>query len=196
MLMLPVTCPAFTVAPIPDNLAQRIKTCTWRPGCPVPIEDLVLLTVPYLDMQGVERQGDLVVHKSAAQELGAIFADLLAMGFPIERMEPIENEPYCGDDPASMRANNTSAFNCRTVPGTSVVSRHSYGLAVDVNPLWNPYIRGNEVMPPEGGPWVDREQDHPGMLHAGSDAVRAFTSRGWEWGGDWKKSKDYQHFSK
>jgi hypothetical protein len=115
-------------------------------------------------------------------------------------MEPIE--AYGGSDEASMAANNTSAFNCRTVSDTARLSRHAYGTAIDVNPLWNPWVKphpdhpdGLKVDPPSGRPWADRTRTDPGLFHAGSPAVRAFTDAGWIWGGTWQSAKDYQHFS-
>jgi hypothetical protein len=94
-----------------------------------------------------------------------------------------------------MRDNNTSAFNCRDIPGTGSWSLHAYGRAVDVNPRLNPYIdRRGEFQPANAGPWVDRVRTDPGMLHDGDPAVRAFTDRGWRWGGHWRTPLDYQHF--
>ena len=108
-------------------------------------------------------------------------------------MVPID--AYGGDDQASMRANNTSGFNCRYVSGTSRLSQHALGLAVDVNPLVNPYVTGAAVDPPEGAPYADRSRDDPGMIHAGDAVVQAFAAQGWKWGGYWSSGKDYQHFS-
>ena len=103
---------------------------------------------------------------------------------------------YQADDQASMRANNTSAFNCREIDGRpGTWSQHSYGRAVDVNPLVNPWVRGSQVDPPEGAPYADRSARVPGGLYAGDDAIAAFAAVGWEWGGNWSGSKDYQHFS-
>nr|WP_231127486.1 M15 family metallopeptidase [Motilibacter aurantiacus] len=94
-----------------------------------------------------------------------------------------------------MAANNTSAYNCRKVAGTGRWSEHSYGRAVDVNPVQNPYVKGRVVQPAAGRAYVDRSRDAAGLLRAGEPAVEAFTARGWGWGGSWRSSKDYQHFS-
>jgi len=123
----------------------------------------------------------------------AIFRDLYAAGFPIERMVPID--AYGGDDQASMRDNNTSGFNCRYVSGTTTLSQHGLGRAVDVNPLVNPYVKGSTVDPPEGAPYADRSGSYPGMIRSGDAVVRAFAAQGWKWGGYWSSGKDYQHFS-
>ncbi|MDD9205334.1 M15 family metallopeptidase, partial [Georgenia sp. 10Sc9-8] len=109
------------------------------------------------------------------------------------RMVPVD--AYGGDDGASMAANNTSAFNCRTITGGSGWSEHSYGRAIDINPLANPYVAGSTVLPAAGWAYADRIRDAAGMIHAGDEVVRAFAERGWLWGGYWTYPKDYQHFS-
>lgn len=174
------------------DLRERMTGVSWRQGCPVGLDDLRLVELAYWGMDGESRTGRLVVHKDVAQDVADIFGDLYEARFPIERMELVDE--YGGDDNASMAANNTSAFNCRNVPGTSSLSRHSYGVAVDVNPLLNPYIRGSEVLPPLGEAYADREQAVPGLITAGDACCEAFVSRGWTWGGEWVNSKDYQHF--
>lgn len=137
--------------------------------------------------------GKLVVAAGLANQVVDIFRDLYDARFPIERMELVDK--YNGDDDQSMAANNTSAFNCRLVTGGSSYSEHSYGRAIDVNPLVNPYVKGSTVLPPAGSAYVDRSLDAPGMIHANDEVVQAFASRGWIWGGTWSSLKDYQHFS-
>jgi hypothetical protein len=166
---------------------------SWRPGCPVAVDDLRAVAVSYWSYDGAVRSGRLVVHADQAQAVVRIFRDLYAARFPIQRMMPID--AYGGDDEASMRANNTSGFNCRYVTGTSKWSEHAYGRAIDVNPLVNPYVRGSSVDPPEGAAYADRSRTDAGMIHAGDAAVRAFAAQGWGWGGSWSGGKDYQHFS-
>jgi hypothetical protein len=182
-----------TVAPIDDATRARMSA-SWRPGCPVGLEDLRLLTLPHWDDAGESVVGELVVHADAAGAIVEAFRQLYEQRFPIARMELVD--VYGGDDQASMRANNTSAFNCREIDGRpGVWSQHSYGRAVDVNPLVNPWVRGGQVDPPEGAPYADRGARVPGGLYAGDPAIDAFASVGWKWGGDWSGSKDYQHFS-
>ena len=123
-----------------------------------------------------------------------IFEVLYNAKFPIEKMVLIDD--YDGDDNLSMADDNTSAFNYRNVPGTSTLSNHSYGVAIDINPLVNPYVRENDVMPPEGQDFLDREDVRPGMIIQGDVVYDSFISRGWTWGGDWETVKDYQHFEK
>lgn len=137
--------------------------------------------------------GRLIVDAAHAERMVVVFRDLYAARFPIQRMEPVDR--YGSDDQASMRANNTSAFNCRYVAGTTRWSEHSYGRAVDVNPLVNPYVQGSSVDPPEGAPYADRNRTDQGMIHADDAVVQAFARQGWSWGGYWSGGKDYQHFS-
>lgn len=167
---------------------------TWRPGCPVPLSDLRRLAVSYVGFDGTVRQGVLVVHASAVPALTQVFADLYAARFPIRSLQPIE--AYGGDDWTSIEADNTSAFNCRARTGsTTEWSRHAYGLAVDLNPLENPYVTNGTTSHPRSRPYLDRANVRPGMLVPGSAAVRAFTDAGWFWGGEWANPKDLQHFS-
>jgi hypothetical protein len=128
-----------------------------------------------------------------ADDMVRIMGFLFEAGFPIDRMEPVD--VYDGDDDLSMAANNTSAFNCRAVTGGSRWSEHSYGMAIDVNPLVNPYVTGGIVLPPEGAEFADRSLDTQGMIHDGDVVVTAFGDHGWHWGGYWSSPKDYQHFS-
>ena len=166
---------------------------SWRPGCPVPVSQLRALDVRHFGNDGAVHTGRLIVHAGLAAGLVEVFRDLHAARFPIERMEPID--VYGGDDMRSIKANNTSAFNCRAVTGGSGWSEHAYGRAIDVNPLVNPYVKGSTVLPPEAAPYTDRTRDDPGMITSGDAVVRAFAAEGWSWGGAWSSLKDYQHFS-
>jgi hypothetical protein len=103
-------------------------------------------------------------------------------------------EAYGGDDDASMAADNTSAFNCREITGGGAFSNHSWGTAIDVNPLENPYVKGDVVLPDAGAAYLDRSDVRPGMIVDGDVVVTAFAAIGFEWGGDWNRLKDYQHF--
>ena len=166
---------------------------SWREGCPVPVEDLRLLTVRHWTMAGTIADGQLVVHRDVAGDLHGAFGAIFAARFPITAMVPVT--VYGADDGASMAADNTSAFNCRPVAGTSVWSQHSYGRAVDINPLRNPWVSGGTVDPPQGARYADRSLDEPGMIRPGDAVTTAFASIGWGWGGNWGSAKDWQHFS-
>ncbi len=177
-----------------------MRGVSWREGCPVPLEALVRVEVSHHRPDESVGVGVIVVSREAEAVVVGAFERLYVVGFPIARMEPIEG--FGGDDDASMEANNTSGFNCRDRFGGGSFSRHAYGDAVDINPLWNPLVKertgaqdGVKVAPEGGRPWRDRTRSEAGMLHPGSEAVRAFTSQGWGWGGSWRSSKDWQHFS-
>jgi hypothetical protein len=180
------------IKPIDTALAARMEP-SWRPGCPVPLSDLRYLLIDYWGFDGREHRGELVVRAGWASEITAVFEELFWASFPIERMVLIDD--FNGDDHRSMAANNTSAFNCRVVAGTTSWSEHAYGRAIDINPVQNPYLQGSTVQPPAGVAYVDRSLDAPGMIHAGDAVVTAFDAIGWAWGGDWTNSKDWQHFS-
>lgn len=197
----PTTTATTTVATAPPPPYQAsIETVTaeqlgssWRPGCPLGVDQLRAVNVSHWGYDGVPRIGRLIVEGAHADRMVAVFRDLYAARFPVQQIVPIDR--YGSDDQASMRANNTSGFNCRYVTGTTRWSEHSYGRAVDVNPLVNPYVRNGTVDPPEGAPYADRSRTDPGMIHADDAAVRAFARQGWAWGGYWSSGKDYQHFS-
>ena len=184
--------PAFESSVEPVG-AERLGP-TWRPGCPVGPDDLRLVRVSHATPDGATATGELVVAADAADDVIAAFAEIYAARFPITRMTTID--AYGGDDDESMAEDNTSAFNCRAVTGGTGWSRHSYGLAIDINPLRNPYVNGDTVLPPAGQAYLDRTDVRAGMIVAGDVVVVAFTSRGFEWGGDFDSLKDYQHFDR
>lgn len=188
--------PSFeaVASPLPEALIAKMTGVSWKPGCPVPLEDLALLKVSHWDFEGTVQQGELVI----AAEHTRIYTDVFRKAFearaPIERMQPVHH--YGGDDDASMKANNTSAFNCRQKTTSKSFSEHSYGHAIDINPLINPFVTGSgRVYPAEGAEYADRSKDFPGKIDAEHVFVKAFAAHGWKWGGNWEKSKDYQHFS-
>jgi hypothetical protein len=166
---------------------------SWRPGCPVPVDQLRAIDVTHLGTDGAVHTGRLIVAADRAQAMVDILSELYAARFPIARMEPID--VYGGDDDRSISANNTSAFNCRLATGGTTWSEHAYGRAIDINPFVNPYVRGTTVLPPEAAPYANRSRTDPGTIHAGDVVVEAFAARGWQWGGYWSSLKDYQHFS-
>ena len=167
---------------------------SWHRGCPVRIRDLRLLVLDRWTFAGTVEAGRLVVHEDQAYRVRRIFRRLFANHFPIRRMRLID--AYGGSDRRSMADDNTSAFNCRYVSGTTSWSQHAYGRAVDINPVENPYVSGSYVSPPAGAEYADRSRHAKGMIHAGDATVRAFADHGWKWGGYWTGAKDYQHFSR
>jgi poly-gamma-glutamate synthesis protein (capsule biosynthesis protein) len=183
------------VEPIRGKIKERIEGSSWRPGCPVPLDKLRLVEVTHWGFDGDPHRGRLVIHRREAKEIVAVMKRLFRIRYPIRRMELIDR--YDADDNRSMNADNTSAFNCRFVAGTSRWSMHAYGRALDINPIENPYVSGSHVSPPAGRPYADRSRRAKGMIHAGDEVVEAFAKKaGWEWGGSWPGgTRDYQHFS-
>ncbi len=168
---------------------------TWRPGCPVGPAQLRLLTMSYWGFDGRPHIGTMVVNVAVTSAVLKVFARLFAEHFPIHQMQP--EDAFGGEDPVSMANDNTSGFNCRyaVAPGPPSWSVHAYGEAIDVNPVENPYLEGGQVQPPAGAQFLDRADDRPGMAVPGGQLVAAFASVGWQWGGRWTSSPDYQHFS-
>ena len=151
------------------------------------------MRVTHLGFDGDAHLGHLVVHRRWADEILAIFRRLYRNDFPVRRVRLVDR--YGADDRASMRHDNTSAFNCRFVAGTTTWSQHAYGRAIDLNPVENPYVDGSRVRPLRGRRYLDRTDVRPGMVVRGDVVVRAFRRIGWGWGGTWSSAKDYQHFS-
>ncbi|MDZ7675959.1 MAG: M15 family metallopeptidase [Acidimicrobiales bacterium] len=190
----PTTLPGPAYRSSIESVTAEELGASWTPGrgC-TPPDQLRKVTVTYWGYDDRARTGQLIVAAGQARNVAAIFGDIYAARFPIQRMVPVSE--YGADDQASMRANNTSGFNCRTVAGSSTLSNHARGQAIDINPLHNPYVKGSTVDPPEGAEWADRSRNDPGMIRSGDAVVRSFAARGWGWGGTWS-SPDYQHFDR
>ena len=183
----------FGIRPIDGALANRMTPSSWRPGCPVPLSSLRYVQVSHMGMDGSERVGELVVHRDVAEKVVMAFKLMWDDGFRIQQLRLVDD--YGGNDDASIAANNSSAFNCRAVAGTSTWSQHTYGRAIDLNPVQNPYVSGATVSPSAGRSYLDRGAVRPGMIVRNGPAHSAFRRIGWGWGGDWSSSKDYQHVS-
>ncbi|HZO47778.1 MAG TPA: M15 family metallopeptidase [Xanthobacteraceae bacterium] len=171
------------------------STKVLNPGAPVGCERLRLVRFSYVGFDGATHDdGELVVLDAVADHVLAIFVALRSRAFPIASARLMNQ--YSGNDSASMARNNTSAFNVRRVEGTNTISLHSYGVAIDLNPIQNPYVergpRGIEVDPPAGASYVNRQNRRPGMAEA---VVEVFAHHGFaQWGGYWRRGIDYQHF--
>lgn len=187
--------PSFTFVsmPLSGDLLRAMVGVTWHAGCPVALEDLREVHLSFHGFDGAVHQGVLVVNNDAVPAVKSAFSAAFEAGFPMARMEPASH--FGGDDEAIMAADDTSAFNCRPVTGGKGWSEHSYGRAIDVNPVENPYVRGHTVLPPSGRPHLRRDPSVPGLLTARSVLVKAFEARGWGWGGAWTALQDYQHLS-
>ena len=168
---------------------------SWHRGCPVSPAQLRRVRVTYWGFDRRPHTGAIVANENAVSDLVQVFARLYAARFPIRRLRPID--AYGGKDERSLVADNTAAFNCRYVvgPGRRRWSAHAYGEAIDVNPVENPYLESGRVHPRAGRAYLDRSRRRPGMAVPGGVLVRAFAAVGWQWGGRWTGSPDYQHFS-
>lgn len=187
----------FVSQPIPDSIWQRMQGKSYKQNCPISRDELRYLCLSYCDRKGRTQQGEMVCNKMIAQDLVDIFRQLWKEGYPIERMQLIDD--YDADDQRSMTANNTSCFNYRPISGTKKISKHGRGMAIDVNPLYNPYVRKGCVEPAEGKRWAFRREqrkDIPMKIDSRDLCCRLFLQHGFRWGGNWTNSKDYQHFEK
>jgi hypothetical protein len=193
--LLQAAAPVFKSEPLSPVLLDKVRHTTWHAGCPVAPADLRQLTLTFHGYDNATHTGTLVVHRDLASDVVRLFTELYRHNFPIERMLPVEE--YGGNDDASMAANNTSAFNCRDATGKpGVFSNHSWGRAIDINPLTNPYVKGDNVLPPAGRKFLDRTNAFPGSILKAGFIVHLFESDGWTWGGRWPDRQDYQHFEK
>lgn len=189
----------FTCQPLPDDIFQIMQGKSFKADCTVPRAQLRYLTCLHIDLQGRIFVGEMVVNECIAESVLSILHQLFEARYPIERMRLIDY--YDADDEQSMCANNSSAFNFRYVSHTRNISKHGLGMAVDINPLYNPYHKilanGTEVIEPAtGARYLDRQQDFPYKIVKGDLCYRLFKQHGFVWGGDWTNRKDYQHFER
>jgi len=197
----PSPSPSASAAPAPAVGTVKLVTAaelgaSWRPGCPVEPGRLRRVYVEHVGFDGQTHLGELIVHEDLVPEVIAIFEKLYLLGYPVEKIRTVDHYP-AADDELSMEDNNTSAFNCRGIPGTTRWSQHAYGRAIDLNPLLNPCIFArDEFQPHNAAAYLDRSRTDPGLLHATDPAVHVFTDRGWRWAGFWRSPIDYQHFER
>ena len=189
----------FSQQAIPDAVFERMQGKSFPVGCKVSRNDLRYLRIKHYDLQGKVHEGEMICNKRIANDLIDIFKELYRQKYPIERMRLIDD--YDADDDKSMRANNTSCFCYRRVEGYNKLSNHSMGMAVDINPLYNPlykrYSNGKELVQPSNAKrYCDRKASFNYKIVKGDLLYRLFVNHGFEWGGDWHSKKDYQHFEK
>ena len=186
---------AFLCDTIPPKVEARMRGKSYPENATIELAELRYLQLAYYGFDGMPHMGEMVCNAAIAQDLLEIFRELYRAEYPIRSIRLVDD--FDGSDEDSMRADNTSCFNYRTVSGQKKLSRHAMGMAVDVNPLENPYIdtRG-AVHPEEGAPYVDRTQDFPYKIDREDLCYRLFREHGFSWGGAWTRSKDYQHFEK
>lgn len=186
----------FSVSEIDAPTFERMKGKSYKDNCPIPLADLRYLRVLHKDLNGVTHEGELVCNVRIADDVLEIFKALYEAGYPIERVKLVDD--YGADDETSMRDNNSSCFNFRFITHSTKISKHGLGLAVDINTLYNPYIKetdGKRILEPATAEaYIDRSKDFPYKIEKGDLCYRLFTECGFEWGGEWKTLKDYQHF--
>lgn len=183
---------------VPDTIFALMQGKSYKDDCTVPRSDLRYLLILHRNIDGQAIVGELVVNKRIATDVLNIMEQLFIESYPIEKVRLIDY--FDADDEKSMSANNTSCFNWRKVSGSASVSKHATGMAIDINPLYNPYYRstnGNETIQPAAGkPYLNREAYFPYKIRKGDICHRLFTSYSFRWGGSWSSLKDYQHFEK
>lgn len=186
----------FWQSKITDSVFSRINGISYSESCPVPRSSLRYLRVLYYDFDGNIRVGELISNQSISSDLLSIFHQLYKAKYPIGKMVLVDE--YGGDDDASSSDNNTSCFNYRTVAGTSSLSRHAYGVAIDINPLYNPYVTGGGAVcaPENGRAYMDRTKDFSYKIDENDLCYKLFTQAGFTWGGSWSSEPDYMHFSR
>ena len=187
----------FYNSEIDEKIFARIDGKSYKKNCPIPLEDLRYLHVLHKDLSGKILEGELICNVKIAEPLTDIFQKLYAENYPIEKIRLIDE--YAADDELSMRDNNSSCFNFRYVSFTNRISLHGYGLAVDINPLYNPYIKtvdGKKIIAPDNSAdFEDRTKNFPYKITEDDLCYKVFTAHGFIWGGNcWDDEKDYQHF--
>lgn len=181
---------AASVEPVPGDVAER---STWREDCPVALEELRYLTVTFWGFDDRAHTGELIVHRRVAADVAGVFERLFEARFPIEELRVIRaGEP---DAPPTGDGNTSTGFVCRETTLGESWSQHAHGLAVDINPFHNPYVRGDAVVPELASAYLDRGRHRPGMIQRGDVVTAAFADIGWGWGGDWESATDWMHFS-
>lgn len=187
----------FTSQEIPDSVWQSMQGRSYQPNSQIRRKDLRYLHVLHWDYDNRTHQGELVCNRLIADKLIAIFRELYELHYPIQRMQLPDN--YDADDERQMRDNNTSCFCYRPIAGSKRLSYHALGLAVDINPLYNPCVKQRpdgslSVQPATGKAYTDRDKTFRYKITRNDPCYRIFLRHGFSWGGSWRSSKDYQHF--
>ena len=188
----------FSYEKIPDSVFARMKGRSFPENCTVARDSLRYLRILHYNIKGEVLSGEMVCNKKIAADLREIFLELFRKKYPIEKVRLIDD--YGADDETSMSDNNSSCFCFRTVAGTTELSLHALGMAVDINTLYNPYYRvknGKEIIQPQNAkPYCDRSKKFDYKIEKDDECCKVFKKHGFLWGGDWQAYKDYQHFYK
>lgn len=186
--------PIFEIKEIDDDLFEKMMNTSFYNRGHITRQDLKLLLVGHYNFDNEVQQGEIIVHEKVAEEILEIFQELYDHKYPIDKITLVHH--YDGSDDLSMADNNTHSFNDRLMTGGKSLSHHAYGLAIDINPVQNPYVYNQTILPPLGKEFLDRDKHIKGMILKDDPCYQAFISRGWQWGGDWSRPIDYQHFEK
>ncbi len=186
----------FYIKPIPNDIFEKMQGKSYKENCTVPREELRYLHILHVGFDNNTHEGELIVNKCIVEDVLDIFKELYKAGYQIEKVRLIDE--YNAQDELSMRDNNSSAFNFRYISYSTTLSKHAMGLAVDINTLYNPYIKQVDgrlnIEPANAVQYVDRNRQFPHKIDHDDLCYKLFTKYGFEWGGDWEDSKDYQHF--
>ncbi len=195
---IPDTSISDTSISDPDDIFEKMQGKSYKADCTLPRENLRYIHVLHVGFDNQVHEGELVVNKDIADDVLEIFKELYESGYQIEKVRLVDE--YDADDEASMSDNNSSAFNFRFISHTTKISKHGMGMAVDINTLYNPYVKTvdgeQSIEPANAADYVDRSKDFLHKIDHDDLCYKLFMEHGFEWGGDWKHSKDYQHFEK
>jgi D-alanyl-D-alanine carboxypeptidase-like protein len=192
LLPPPRRAPSAEISPVPPAVRARMEGVSWHggdPRCPR-WADLAYLQLDHVSFDGAGR-GELVVAAALATRAVALFRRLWQIGFPIRQLRLVDD--FGASDDTSMAADNSSAFNFRVVAGTDQLSQHALGLAIDLNPVENPWRLPGRILPDAGRAFAERTAIRPGMIVRPGPVVAALDELGWEWGGDWCHAFDDHH---
>ena len=190
----------FSSYKISSTVKERIEGLSYKENSRIALDQLRYIKIRYYDFDGKQQNGELVVNQKIAEDILEIFYDLYQHQYPLESVSLID--AYGADDEKSMEADNTSAFNYREIAGTQTLSRHAYGMAVDINPRINPCVSKGSIAPKNGTEYAQRDPDQcqgkyrDYMIQKDDYIYNLFREHGFQWGGDWETVKDYQHFEK
>lgn len=184
----------FKAELLPERIIKQITGVSFHENPHFCYDHLAYLTITHKNFEGERQHGHMIVAASIAEEVLDIFREIYEYGFPIAAIRLIDY--YDASDDHSMKANNSAAFNFRYIAGTNRLSRHALGMAIDINPIQNPFVRDDVVLPAAGREYLDRSYVRPGMIVPGDVVYTAFISRGWIWGGNWRVPIDYHHFER
>ena len=187
----------FNICEIPNEIIKSMMDkSVWTKNCPIDITRLKLLELSHYNFDYEVCNGQMVTLDKVSKNVLCIFQELFSLKFPIHSIKLMDE--FDGNDKLSMSANNSSCFNFRNIEGTNTVSMHSYGLAIDVNPVQNPYIITDgktssvQILPEKSTDFLNRTNQRAGMVEP---IVKIFAKHGFsQWGGDWKSPIDYHHF--